>query len=264
MFRSGIKLSDLNKIIKEMEQLDLTKILKYAPPGLKLYNDKIKDTVEFLFIAPSYMSYPIKTVQCPWTLDIPFDFDSQGRGALDTKCRLYPMEGASWDNWQYLLFPKSVGSYIIDNRTARIYKIDHPDFVSPIDIPNTSINMKSLDLKYFSYIKPNIEKNKQPQIKVMTDDKYNEFGFDYFDEVLVKNNSVNLNDCHNIWTPASFGCIVKTPMGIMYMANSLLWEECIPLNKYTVHLIGTNQTFDKNLIKSVTVKNKKKKRKNKK
>lgn len=244
-----------------MEQLDLVKILKHAPHGLKLFNDTIKDSVVLQFVGPSYMEQPITTVQGPGAFNIPFTFDALGRSELKTKCELLPAEYASWDNWQYILFPKSVGAFIIDNKTQKKYEITHPDFISPVDIPNTSINMKSLDLKRFSYTTYDVEKNKQSQIKVMTDGKYNEFGFDYFDKVLVKNHSVNLNDCHNVWTPHIFNCIVKMPMGIMYMADGLLWEECIPFNKQTIPFIGTNQTFDKNLVKKITVH---KKRKNKK
>ena len=84
---------------------------------------------------------------------------------------------------------------------------------------------------------------------VVKDEKYNEFGLKEYDPVLVKNRSMNTNDCRNVWTPAVFGCIIKMPMGIMYQANSLLWEDCIPYTKQTAHLIGTDQTFDKNLIK---------------
>ena len=241
-----------------MEQLDLVKILKHAPQGLKLFNDAIKDSVVLQFVGPSYMQLPITTVQGPGAFNIPFTFDALGRSELSTKCELLPAEYASWDNWQYILFPKSVGAFIIDNKTQKIYEITHPDFISPVDIPNTSINMKSLDLKRFSYTTYDTKKADQSIMKVMTDDKYNEFGFDYFDKVLVKNRSINLNDCRNVWTPAVFNCIVQTPMGIMYMADSLIWEDCIPFSKQTIPLIGTSQTFDKNLIKRITTHKKKK------
>mgnify|MGYP003468207181 FL=1 len=47
-----------------------------------------------------------------------------------------------------------------------------------------------------------------------------------------------------VWSAATFSHIEKTDDGrTRYCANSILWDECIPYNENTAHLVGTNQPY---------------------
>lgn len=71
--------------------------------------------------------------------------------------------------------------------------------------------------------------------------------FKPFDQVLVRMDH-RLHKCMNdeprIWHANLFSHIEKCEDGsIKYCANSILWDECIPYNENTAHLLGTNKPY---------------------
>ena len=72
--------------------------------------------------------------------------------------------------------------------------------------------------------------------------------FKPFDQVLVRMDH-RLHKCINdeprIWHANLFSHIEKCEDGsIRYCANSILWDECIPYNENTAHLLGTNKPYE--------------------
>lgn len=71
--------------------------------------------------------------------------------------------------------------------------------------------------------------------------------FKPFDQVLVRMD-YRIHKCMfdkpRIWYAATFSHIEKTDDGrTAYCANSILWDECIPYNENTEHLVGTNEPY---------------------
>ena len=71
--------------------------------------------------------------------------------------------------------------------------------------------------------------------------------FKPFDQVLVRMD-YRIHKCIQneplIWSTATFSHIEKTDDGrTTYCANSILWDECIPYNENTAHLVSTNQPY---------------------
>lgn len=71
--------------------------------------------------------------------------------------------------------------------------------------------------------------------------------FKPFDQVLVRMD-YRIHKCiqnePRIWSTATFSHIEKTDDGrTTYCANSILWDECIPYNENTAHLVGTNKPY---------------------
>ena len=72
--------------------------------------------------------------------------------------------------------------------------------------------------------------------------------FKPFDKVLVRMNPClhkNVNNEPRTWYAALFSHIIKENkyVRVRYCANAILWDECIPYNENTAHLLGTNQPY---------------------
>lgn len=82
--------------------------------------------------------------------------------------------------------------------------------------------------------------------------KQNQFEFKAFDKVLVRMDYRMHKYIQNepyIWSAATFSHIEKTDDGrTKYCANSILWDECIPYNENTAHLVGTNKPYRDELL----------------
>lgn len=76
--------------------------------------------------------------------------------------------------------------------------------------------------------------------------KQNQFEFKPFDKVLVKS---------NVWEASFYSHFDK--YNNIHVTTSGIWEECIPYNEETAHLIGTNKPYVKPEPKIWTVKNEK-------
>ena len=71
--------------------------------------------------------------------------------------------------------------------------------------------------------------------------------FKPFDQVLVRLNHRlhKYMEQPDIWSAATFSHTQNARDGrIVYNANSLLWDECIPYNENTAHLVGTNKPYE--------------------
>lgn len=70
--------------------------------------------------------------------------------------------------------------------------------------------------------------------------------FKAFDQVLVRMDyriHQGIQPC--IWYASTFSHIEKTDDGrTMYCANAMCWDECIPYNENTAHLVGTNEPYE--------------------
>lgn len=72
--------------------------------------------------------------------------------------------------------------------------------------------------------------------------------FKPFDQVLVRLDHrlhPYMGDKPDTWSAATFSHTQNARDGrILYNANSLFWDECIPYNENTAHLIGTNRPYE--------------------
>lgn len=237
-----------------MSELNLVEILRFAPKGLELYDCGIHDIVEFQYIKPSLSEkFPIVCHQCPDSVKLPFFYSKEGYSSLSEslqvfKTMLKPDNKHDWDNWQTILFPKSINSYITNG--TNIFQIVSKHLLRNIS-GNDLIPFCMVDLSKFSYM-PVISVKQPEKISetIMAVDE--ELGLKPFCKVLVKNSNENTGNCFNVWTPKTYECVVNTPFKKYYMADSILWEECVPYNKQTVHLIGTSDPFDISTIKNKT------------
>lgn len=67
----------------------------------------------------------------------------------------------------------------------------------------------------------------------------NQFEFKTFDKVLVRDSD------ENVWKIDFFSHINKTPYDTHYCCVTGYWEQCIPYNEETKHLLNTNATYQK-------------------
>lgn len=72
--------------------------------------------------------------------------------------------------------------------------------------------------------------------------------FKPFDKVLVRMIPClhkSVNDKPRTWYAALFSHTVKENeyVKVKYCANAILWDECIPYNENTAHLVGTNEPY---------------------
>ena len=243
-----------------MSELNLVEILRFAPEGLELYDCGIHDTVAFQYIkSGSSEKFPIVCYQCPDSIKLPSFYSKEGYSSFAESLQIFkpmlkPDNKHDWDDWQWILFPKSINSYITDG--TNIFQIASRLRLRNI-YANDLIPFGMVDLSKFSYT--SVISVKQPEKiseTIIAVDE--ELGLKPFCKVLVKNSNENTANCFNVWTPKTYECVVNTPFKKYYMADSILWEECIPYNKHTIHLIGTSDPFDIS-----TIKNKNKTKKNK-
>lgn len=97
------------------ENINIAKILENAPKGLKLYSP-ICGECELRCVD----EHLITVVDCE---DGMYNFDAYGKKSDNGERLLFPSKGRrTWDNWQKLLFPQSIGSVIFCSPYRGSYK----------------------------------------------------------------------------------------------------------------------------------------------
>lgn len=224
-----------------MKTVDIAEILKYAPIGIILYTD-IFGKVIFDGIVDD-IDYPIH-VKTPDGMIKTYTKEGGFSLTAKNKCGLWPSSYKNsyneytWDNWQNIIFKQPVckGAVLCRNNnihdkwiieTDRIISLSnwHTEGINNFDLDNPSV-------RNFKFINPilgvsvnNKEINPKPGELVIVS--------------LLQENDVPLN--LNKWQVAVFSHKEKYNAITYYVANSKVWRNCIPLNKYTEHLIGTSE-----------------------
>ena len=67
--------------------------------------------------------------------------------------------------------------------------------------------------------------------------KQNQFEFKPFDKVLVRTTD-------GVWKADSFSHVNTSEYGSSYCCITGNWEECVPYNENTAHLLGTNKPYE--------------------
>ena len=97
-----------------MEEFNIAEVLRYAPKGLKLYSPVLGE-VELSEVTQG--TYPIRVKR----LDKYYNFTEHGRYFDDKgECLLFPSKDyRTWDNWQSVIFPQSVGCVCVNIGTLK-------------------------------------------------------------------------------------------------------------------------------------------------
>ncbi len=144
-------------------QITIVDILEYAPKGLQLYykSDKFEGIVYFNNIMfSSVKKKNIYIIVDTEPIDNHMDQDDEFtiiktttlkiKNTAITKTHLYPSkEYLSWENWQYILFPKSVGAVISGLDNKYFYIINDSEMVDEKYHIIYNMNIESLPI--FSY-----------------------------------------------------------------------------------------------------------------
>ena len=109
-----------------MENLNISEVLFYAPKGLMLYSP-IFGEVEFIEIdEDNCIVVRDKHDNLRWFYEYGTYFPSDESNYAEGECLLFPsIEHRCWDNWQNILFPKSIGSVCVDTLTNNKFILDH-------------------------------------------------------------------------------------------------------------------------------------------
>ena len=92
------------------------------------------------------------------------------------------------------------------------------------------VNVLNSDLAYLDCI------CKYEKINEIENDMQNQFKFKPFDKVLVRTTN-------GVWKADSFSHINTSEYGSSYCCITGSWEECVPYNENTAHLLGTNKPY---------------------
>ena len=109
-----------------MENLNISEVLFYAPKGLMLYSP-IFGEVEFIEIdEDNCIVVRDKHDNLRWFYEYGTYFPSDESNYAEGECLLFPsIDNRCWDNWQNILFPKSIGSVCFDTITGNKFILDH-------------------------------------------------------------------------------------------------------------------------------------------
>ena len=155
-------------------QISIADILQYAPRGLQLYykSDKFESIVYFEcieFVSPENKVRDVYIIVNTEPTDNNESYNDELtiiktttlkiKNTSITKTRLYPSEEyLSWKNWQYILFPKSVGAVISGLENKYFYIINDTEMVD--EKYHFIYNMNIDSLPIFSYVDINKTKFK--------------------------------------------------------------------------------------------------------
>lgn len=240
-----------------MEKLDLTKILKDCPSGTKLYSP-IYGTVVFERVNEG-TNFPIETNKCVFTAD--------GRYCLNGEQMLFPSnDQRDWSKWSVGVDVFSDGDFCVIENLIFIYKsrcenlIDTYAYIetkgNKVAIGGIGANIRLHDKKVF--FATDGEKNilldylcdrdyvwdaEKRELKKI-EPKFDISTLQPFDRVLVRCN----DGCD--WVISLFSYIDETREFGMFVCNGGgAWEQCVPYNEETKHLLGASQQAPEKYIK---------------
>ena len=109
-----------------MENLNISEVLFYAPKGLMLYSP-IFGEVEFIEIdGDNCIVVRDKHDNLRWFYKYGTYFPSDESNYAEGECLLFPsIDNRCWDNWQNILFPKSIDFVCVDTITGNKFILDH-------------------------------------------------------------------------------------------------------------------------------------------
>ena len=109
-----------------MENLNISEVLFYAPNGLMLYSP-IFGEVEFIEIdEDNCIVVRDKHDNLRWFYEYGTYFPSDESNYAEGECLLFPsIDNRCWNDWQNILFPKSIGSVCVDTITGNKFILDH-------------------------------------------------------------------------------------------------------------------------------------------
>lgn len=129
-----------------MLNIETIDILKYAPVDIQLYH------IEF-----GYVRF-LKTIETTVSSSIYIESDGKVHivysNELSKETILFPDENKTWDNWQYILFPKSIGSLIVKFKNIDYLKQEQYIITSEKVLENINgekLNISDIDLTNYKY-----------------------------------------------------------------------------------------------------------------
>lgn len=231
-----------------MKDFNIAEALKFAPKGLKLYTP----------IFGQVQMYKIKHkgyIELEYGKSDGTFFSSQGKYYHKGECLLFPSKDhRTWDNWQDILFPQSIGSVCAFTGTIpqpTMFLCTSNGTVFSDNTGNTwdvLIGHSGNYLKSSRYATPEESKQffdglkangyewdaEKKELKKLQSNKFDISTLKPFDKVLVRDYE------DNIWTP-DFYSFYSTKTNLLCRFNTITdaWKCCIPYNDDTKHLVGT-------------------------
>lgn len=212
---------------------NIYEILKYAPLDLQLYSTYHRKYITLKRIDDKKL-YPI-VCKVENNDGIPEEatFNYLGEYYEGNGIKLFPnKEHLSWLNWQLDIFPNCINS-VITNKEFEFYKITSSSTLSlyGMDDMETIPMLSVTNLTQFRFASAD-------DIKLWNEQPIQNSYFKAFDKVLVRNKG-------GMWHCMLF----SHQKNNYYFAGGRYWNECVPYNKYTEHLIGISEDFDINSIR---------------
>lgn len=226
-----------------MEIINVADILKYAPKDTVLYTEMFGTVLLDKIVDDP--NYPIHVTAMDGTNKT---YTANGGFSITTsvRCGIWPSSEKNlfneytWDNWQKYIFRQKVckgavlcrnndihDKWIIDENcifSLSKEKREHGFNKFGFDSPCLR-NFKFIDPLLGSSVSNNVEINPKPGELVLVS--------------LLQENDIPPE--LNKWQIAVFSHKEKYPTRTEYIANSRVWKKCLPFNKYTSHLIGTDE-----------------------
>lgn len=225
-----------------MKQLNIANILANCPAGRTLYSvdygnvkiDKVDKT-----------TFDIITSRYNGKIFLIEEYDKYGKKSSDGECLLFPSKDCDWDTWQAFLI--KVGDYIKLNNgkvalcvnfKSSIDILTNNGIIKPIDVDNVA-GWASEDqiFEFNKMLEENENKYKQSEIvfkkKTKTVEEVN-FELQPFDKVLVRDTDNEKWECDFYKRPDSH-------TAFNYKCFTSSWNQCIPYNDETKHLIRTTE-----------------------
>ena len=222
--------------------MDIAKILKGAPKGTKLYSPIFGDVI-FGEMRQDYIRVR--------TNNIIREFYPDGRYYANGECMLFPSrENRDWYTFKINSFKKGdilisrsgkpfIFKEVINNICESYCGIDnsdvfweYSDFWTPLDKVRKATE-KEIDLFFERLRKEGFKWNSNTLTLEKLEDKFDITTLKPFDKVLARDGSSYK------WV-ASFFSHLKD-IGFKFVCSSDVYQECIPYNDETKHLIGTNK-----------------------
>lgn len=233
--------------MQETKNLNIAEILRYAPKGLPLYSPLLGEC-KFDYSSKT----GIITVRAGNSC---FTFHKNGQYYEDMgDCLLFPSkEHQSWDNWQQILLPQSIGSvcasfytstkklflctpkgviFIHDNNPAhsfhswRAMTKDYCSCCKYATREETDQFFKELKRRGYKWNGEEIIEEQPNKFDVST--------LKPFDKVLIRDSE----DYH--WGVGLFAAYTQEDT-FPFICNASSWKQCVPYNKETEYLIGTKK-----------------------
>lgn len=232
-----------------MADFNIAEALKYAPKGLKLYCPIFGQVQLYKIKHKGFIELEYGKSESTFVSPQGKYFSNIG------ECLLFPSKDhRTWDNWQSVLFPQSVGSVCVTGTLKPAMFLCTPNGTIFDDNSGSTwdilIDTGGNYLKTSRYATPEESEQffaelkangyewdaEKKEVRKIEPNKFDVSTLQPFDKVLVRDS----DNCH--WGVGLFAAY-KQEQADSFICNagwySGWWKQCVPYNNNTKHLVGT-------------------------